>query len=57
MGKGMSGITGEDRAGYRDHLLYAMTLGTRLREHELIALSVGDVLREGRPRVAHYARR
>jgi integrase/recombinase XerC len=36
-------ITGEHRAGYRDHMLYAMALGTGLREHELIALSVGDV--------------
>ena len=42
-------ITGEHRAGFRDHVLYAM-VGTGLREHELIALSVGDVFREGRPR-------
>lgn len=34
-------VTGEHRAGYRDHVLYAMALGTGLREHELIALSVG----------------
>lgn len=27
-----------------------MALGTGLREHELIALSVGDVFRDGRPR-------
>lgn len=43
-------VTGERRAGYRDHVLYAMALGTGLREHELIALSVGDVFRDGRPR-------
>jgi integrase/recombinase XerC len=43
-------VTGEHRAGYRDHWLYAMALGTGLREHELIALSVGDVFRDGRPR-------
>lgn len=43
-------VTGEHRAGYRDHVLYAMALGTRLREHELIALTVGDVFRDGRPR-------
>jgi hypothetical protein len=43
-------VTGEHRAGFRDHCLYAMALGTGLREHELIALSVGDVFREGRPR-------
>ena len=34
-------VTGEHRAGFRDHVLYAMALGTGLREHELIALSVG----------------
>jgi integrase len=33
-------VTGEHRAGFRDHVLYAMALGTGLREHELIALSV-----------------
>jgi len=43
-------VTGEHRAGYRDQVLYAMALGTGLREHELIALSVGDVFRDGRPR-------
>jgi transposase InsO family protein len=43
-------ITGEHRAACRDHCLYAMALGTSLREHELIALSVGDVFRDGRPR-------
>ena len=31
-------------------MLYAQALGTGLREHELIALSVGDVFRDGRPR-------
>ena len=43
-------VTGEHRAGYRDHVLYAMALGTGLREHELIALSVGDMFRDGRPK-------
>jgi site-specific recombinase XerC len=28
----------------RDHVLYAMALGTGLRAHELVALDVGDVL-------------
>jgi len=36
-------VTGEHRAGFRDHVLYAMALGTGLREHELVALDVGDV--------------
>ena len=47
-------VTGEHRAGYRDHVLYAMALGTGLREHELIALSVGDVVGPDR-RVAGLA--
>lgn len=37
-------ITGEHREGFRDHVLFAMALGTGLREHELLALNVGDVL-------------
>lgn len=36
-------VTGEHRAGWRDHVLFAMALGTRLRAHELVALNVGDV--------------
>ena len=36
-------VTGEHRAGFRDHVLYAMALGTGLREHELVGLDVGDV--------------
>lgn len=43
-------VTGEHRASFRDHCLYAMALGTGLREHELIALSVGYVFRDGQPR-------
>jgi len=43
--------TGEHVAGWRDHLLFAMALGTGLREHELVALDVGDVFDEtGRAR-------
>ena len=44
-------VTGEHRAGFRDHLLYSMALATGLRAHELVALDVGDVFdAEGRPR-------
>jgi site-specific recombinase XerD len=35
--------TGEHKAGFRDHLIFSMALGTGLREHELLALNVGDV--------------
>ena len=35
--------TGEHKAGFRDHVLFSLALGTGLREHELLALDVGDV--------------
>src|SRR5688572_21656941 len=35
--------TGDRVAGWRDHVLYALALGTALREHEVLALDVGDV--------------
>ena len=36
-------VTGEHRAGYRDHVIIATALGTALREHEILGLDVGDV--------------
>ncbi len=39
-------ITGEHRAGFRDHVIFAVALGAGLREHEIPALDVGDVLHE-----------
>lgn len=39
-------VTGEHREGFRDHLIFAVALGTGLREHELAALDVGDVLHD-----------
>ena len=39
-------VSGEHRAGFRDHCLLTLALGTALREHELAALDVGDVLHE-----------
>ncbi len=45
-------VTGEHRAGFRDHVLFALALGTGLREHECLALNCGDVFAsgEGTPR-------
>ncbi|HPC83092.1 MAG TPA: tyrosine-type recombinase/integrase [Thermoanaerobaculaceae bacterium] len=44
-------VTGEHRAGLRDHVIISLALGTGLREHELLALDVGDVFDdEGRAR-------
>ncbi|HEU4409106.1 MAG TPA: tyrosine-type recombinase/integrase [Polyangiaceae bacterium] len=39
--------TAERRADLRDHLLFALALGTGLREHEMVALDVGDVREPG----------
>jgi len=35
--------TGEHARGFRDHMLFALAIGTGLRESELLALDVGDV--------------
>jgi len=37
-------VTGEQRAGFRDHMILALALGTGLREHEIAALDVGDIV-------------
>lgn len=36
-------ITGEHARSYRDHMLFALAVGTGLRQSELLALNVGDV--------------
>lgn len=36
-------VSGEHRAGFRDHVIISLALGTGLREHELLALDLGDV--------------
>jgi site-specific recombinase XerC len=36
-------ITGQRRGAFRDHMLFSLALGTGLREHELVALNIGDV--------------
>jgi len=35
--------SGEHRAGFRDHVIFSLALGTGLREHEILALDVADV--------------
>ena len=43
--------TGKDEKHFRDHVLFVLALGTGLRQHELVALNVGDVLkRNGKAR-------
>lgn len=36
-------VTGQHKDGFRDHLLFSLALCTGLREHELLALNLGDV--------------
>ena len=38
--------TGERRAGFRDHCLFAFALATGLRMGELLALNIGDIFTE-----------
>lgn len=58
--KALLKTTGDHKAGFRDHMLFAIALGTGLREHEILALNVGDVFapaapgsksRKARPRI------
>ncbi len=41
-------VTGEAKAGYRDHVILSLALGAGLRESEIVALDVGDVTSDGR---------
>lgn len=40
-------VSGEHARGFRDHVIFSVALGTALREHELLALDVGDVFGVG----------
>jgi integrase len=43
--------SGEHKDGFRDHVLISLALATGLREHELLALNIGDIFDErGRAR-------
>ena len=46
----MPSTGGEHRAGASNHVLHPFALGTGLREHEPITLSVRDPFQDGRPR-------
>ncbi len=39
--------TGAHARGYRDHVIFSLALGTGLREHEILALDVGDIFDDG----------
>ena len=36
-------VSGDHARGFRDHVIFSVALGTALREHEILALNVGDV--------------
>ena len=36
-------VTGQRRDGWRDHVIFSVALGAGRREHEILALNVGDV--------------
>lgn len=36
-------VTGESKAGFRDHVIISLALGCALRESEIVALNIGDV--------------
>lgn len=40
-------VTGEHAKGFRDHVIFSLAIGTGLRESEILALNVGDVLNGG----------
>lgn len=55
-------VSGEHADDYRDHILFSLALGTGLREGELAALDLGDVVRpDGKPKrsiqLRHFARK
>lgn len=39
-------VTGKSADGFRDHVIFSLALGAGLREFEIVALNVGDVLTE-----------
>lgn len=39
-------VTGQRKDGFRDHVIYSLALGAGLREHEILALDVGDLFDE-----------
>jgi site-specific recombinase XerD len=50
-------VTGEHARGFRDHVLFALALGTGLREMEVAALNVGDVTIRQTPGAAPSVKR
>ena len=48
-------VTGQRLDGFRDHVIYSVALGAGLREHEILALNVGDVFDDAGAREAASA--
>lgn len=43
-------VTGTRLGAEREHMIYSLVLGTALREHEVVALNVGNVMHQRGPR-------
>jgi integrase len=41
-------VSGEHKAGFRDHCIISLAVGAALRAHEIVALNLGDVSTDGR---------
>lgn len=44
--KALLQVSGQHAEGFRDHVIFSIALGTALREHEILALNVGDIRAE-----------
>lgn len=49
-------VTGQHVDGFRDHVIFQLALATALRQHEIVALNVGDVVRMLGPEAPPSAR-
>lgn len=45
--KALLQVSGQHVDGFRDHIIFSIALGTGLREHEILALNVGDIQADG----------
>ncbi|MHA1573295.1 MAG: tyrosine-type recombinase/integrase [Alphaproteobacteria bacterium] len=44
-------VSGEHAKGFRDHVIFSVAIGTGLRESEILALNIGDILNaNGQPK-------
>lgn len=46
-------VTGLHRDGFRDHVIISLAVATGLREHEIVALNLGDISQDGQRAQRH----